>query len=122
MVSAKVLSSALPRCMAIFAVSISVMSLMAASRMKSSVFGATPSTELTPVFSPTDCAMAGVASRLIQANASSERFIMVSLGGFGIDGGDGEFGQRVVRLLLFIEGLVEQLDDVLVTERRRPGL
>jgi hypothetical protein len=35
---------------------ISSMSLVAASLMKSSVLGAMPSAELTPVCSPTDCA------------------------------------------------------------------
>ena len=35
------------------------MSLVAASLMKSSVFGAIPKTELTPVFSAADCANAG---------------------------------------------------------------
>jgi hypothetical protein len=39
------------------------MSLIAASFTKSAVVGATPKTEFTPVFSPTDCASAGVAKR-----------------------------------------------------------
>jgi hypothetical protein len=46
----------IPFCCAILAASISSMSLIAASLMKSSVFGAIPSVELMPVFSPTDCA------------------------------------------------------------------
>jgi len=45
-------------CWAILAASISSMSLVAASLMKSSVLGAMPSAELTPVCSPTDCAKA----------------------------------------------------------------
>jgi hypothetical protein len=38
------------------------MSLIAASLMKSSVFGAIPRAELTPVFSPADCPNAGPPS------------------------------------------------------------
>src|SRR5579871_679639 len=39
------------------------MSLIAASLTKSSVFGVMPSAELTPVFSPADCAKTAVEAR-----------------------------------------------------------
>jgi hypothetical protein len=41
------------------------MSLIAASLMKSSVFGAMPRAELTPVFSPADCSNAAVERKIV---------------------------------------------------------
>src|SRR3954470_6165639 len=51
------------------------MSLIAASLMKSAVVGLTPSAEFTPVFSPTDWASAGVASKT-SANAEARYFMV----------------------------------------------
>ena len=68
-------SEALPRSCASWPDWISNMSLIAASFTKSAVVGATPKTEFTPVFSPTDCASAGVASRT-SAKVEARYFIV----------------------------------------------
>jgi hypothetical protein len=52
------------------------MSLIAASLMKSSVFGAMPRVELTPVFSPTDCANADEARATVKAIAAMSVFMI----------------------------------------------
>ncbi|MGT2437512.1 hypothetical protein ACU4GH_18630 [Bradyrhizobium betae] len=54
------------------------MSLIATSLTKSAVEGATPSAELTPVFSPSDWASAGPA-KSTQARAMMVRFMVKSL-------------------------------------------
>ena len=46
---------------------------------KSDVFGAMPSAEFTPVFSPTDCAAAGPAHNRTHAATSTNFFISISL-------------------------------------------
>src|SRR3954469_24554338 len=75
MVAANGFSAAFPRSCASWLDWISNMSLIAASFTKSAVVGATPKTEFTPVFSPIDCASAGVASR---TSAKLEaRYLMV---------------------------------------------
>src|ERR1041384_5819036 len=53
------------------------MSLMAACFTKSSVFGVMPSVEFMPVFSPMDCAMAGVP-RSMRARHGARYFILGS--------------------------------------------
>src|ERR1700722_1211207 len=120
---AKVFSVELPFCCAILAASISSMSLIAASLMKSSVFGAIPRVEFTPVFSAADCANATVERKtVLRAIMARERFMSGSLCCFGIDGRIGQFGQRVVGLLLFGERLVQELDRVLQVELCSPRL
>jgi hypothetical protein len=47
--------------------------------MKSSVFGAIPRAEFTPVFSPTDCASAVAAKALARARAKIVVFIEASI-------------------------------------------
>src|SRR3954467_4041107 len=68
-------SEAFPRSCASWLDWISNMSLIAASFTKSAVVGATPRTEFTPVFSPTDCASAGVAKR-IRAKLEARYFMV----------------------------------------------
>jgi hypothetical protein len=55
------------------------MSLVAASLMKSLVFGVIQSAEFTPVFSPTDCADAAEVNALAMASARIVVFMIVSL-------------------------------------------
>src|ERR1700709_1268265 len=99
------------------------MSLIAASLMKSSVFGAMPSVEFTPVFSAADCANAAVDKKtVLRVMMASERFMVGSLCCFGIDGRIGQFGQGVVGLLLFGKRLIQEFDRVLQVQLRSPRL
>src|SRR5215204_4996028 len=77
MVAAKDFSAALPRSCASWLDWISNMSLMAACFTKSSVAGLMPRVEFIPVFSPTDWAIAGVASRT-SARHGARYFILAS--------------------------------------------
>lgn len=50
----------------------------------------------------------------METGRSERAFLCVArpLCGFGVDGGDRDFAQGLVRLLFFREGLIEQLDSV----------
>src|ERR1700745_3167654 len=97
------------------------MSLVAASLMKSSVLGAMPSAELTPVCSPIDCAKAAKLSAVTSAADRISFFITAPLSSFGVDRADGQFRERVVRLLFLRQRLIEKFDRILVTQLISPG-
>src|ERR1700751_126803 len=97
------------------------MSLVAASLMKSSVLGAMPSAELTPVCSPIDCAKAAKLSAVTSAADRISFFITAPLSSFGVDRADGQFRERVVCLLFLSERFVEKLDGVFVAELAGPS-
>jgi hypothetical protein len=99
-------------CCAILAASTSSMSLIAASLMKSSVLGAVPSAELTPVCSPTDCAKAAELKTVTSAAGKMNFSITAPLSSFGIDGADGQFRERIIGFLFLGERFVEQFDSV----------
>src|SRR5215213_4635780 len=98
------------------------MSEIATCLTKSGVLGLTPSTELTPVFSPTDCASAGPASSR-HAITMIERFMVASSTGrlavdalaqrHGVELGVGGF------FLVQVGG--QEPDNIVVSEFFRPG-
>src|SRR6185369_16944829 len=96
------------------------MSLVAASLMKSSVLGAMPSAELTPVCSPTDWAKAAELKAVKSAADKMNFSITTSSSRFGVDRADGQFRKRIIGFLFLGERFVEKLDGVLVTELAGP--
>src|SRR5581483_273244 len=96
------------------------MSLVAASLMKSSVLGAMPRAELTPVCSPTDWPKAAELKAVASAADKMNFNITVTSGRFGVDRADGQFRERIISFLFLRERFVEKLDGVLVTELVRP--
>ncbi len=69
--------------------------------MKSSVLGAMPRAELTPVCSPTDWAKA-VELRAVTSKADKMNFrIIAPSSRFGVDGANGQLRERIVGFLFF---------------------
>src|SRR5579872_2283971 len=96
------------------------MSLVAASLMKSSVLGAMPRAELTPVCSPTDWPKAAELKAVTSAADKMNFNITVTSSRFGVDRADGQFRERIIGFLFLGQRLVEKLDGVLVTELSGP--